>query len=687
MSPSNISNHKTVGTIRKNVVGARCQYSTPFGKREMVYADYTASGRCLKFLEEYMLDVVAPLYANTHTEASMTGAQTTRLREEARDIIGQSVNAPKKEYVVLFTGTGSTGAIDKLFRVLGLDLSVNSEKFQLAQIPENKRPVVFISHLEHHSNELIWRHSLARCIVINEDANGAPDLKHLEQELRRFKRQRVPLIGSFSAGSNVTGMQTPVRAITKLLHRHGAYAFFDYAGVGAYVDIDMQGNGADEAMDAIFLSPHKFVGGPGSAGVLVARRSLLERPFGSLADRPTVPGGGTVAFVTEHDQIYANDIESREDAGTPGILQCIRAGLAFKVKEMVGSKTIHELEKVHGAIAIKAWNKSPFISLVGCDRSGYFDIDKRVSIISFNVLSPVSAKTYNKMGIHMAITKDKQRANRLPLHYNFIITLLNDLYGIQARGGCSCAGPYSARLFGLCGEESKDAMKRMEYLASKGHTSFKPGWARLNFNYFISKEEAAFMVEAVEQIAVHGWKLLPQYVQDIHSGQFFHRSNKVTCPYSLSNAFSDIALNTGSAKQAVPICKTGDRLKSSYDQVLRSAMQIYKKAARNATSSKSSNDIADFTDRVPGSINNSDIWWLRPSEAAAELADSSPRKLLWRKKTPRSHAEQHLLKDTVSSSTATSSVTDDSSLASSLSDELDSFTAVRISDRTVEIEC
>lgn len=630
---------KLTSIIRLNVVGGRCQYSTPFGKREMVYADYTASGRCLKFLEDYMLNIVSPMYANTHTEASMTGAQTTRLREEARDIISQSVNAPKRDYVTLFTGTGSTGAIDKLFRILGLDISIYSKKWQLIEhIPENERPVVFVSHLEHHSNELIWRHSIARCIVIDEDSNGFPDLAHLERELRRFKIQNVPLIGSFSAGSNVTGIRTPVQVITKLLHRHGAYAFFDYAGVGAYVDIDVKGNGADEAMDAIFLSPHKFIGGPGAAGVLVARRKLLEQPFGIVADRPTLPGGGTVSFVDERGQIYVNDIESREDAGTPGILQCIRAGLVFKVKDLVGSKSIHELEKANGATAIQVWNASPSIALIGCDRGSYFQMDNRVSIISFNILSPVafSARKPSKFA-NQAIRKcndlatNSKQANSkilLPLHYNFVITLLNDLYGIQARGGCSCAGPYGLRLFAMDGESGNDVVEPMLYYSCEGIHSMKLGWARLNLNYFISKDEVAFIIRAVKQIAVHGWKLLPLYIQDIHSGQYFHRTKNVLCPYSLHDDFGDMALlnNTASSKQQkAPNCKAGERSKASYDRVLTSAMQIYRRAAKKRSSSSSK--LIDFKTVLPKNVNRGDIWWLLPSEADAELVAMSRKKV------------------------------------------------------------
>ena len=348
------SNSNSVDLIRSNVIGSRCIITTPFGKKEIVYADYTASGRALQFVEDYMVKVVAPMYANTHTEASATGAQTTHLREESRDFIREATNAPIDDYAVLFTGSGATGAIEKLFRALGLGIPEYAEKkwnISKRLITENQRPVVFVSHFEHHSNELIWRESIARCVVIREGHDGTPDLAHLESELLLYKQEKVPMIGSFSAGSNVTGIRAPVRSICKLLHQHGAYAFFDYAGVGAYVKIDIKGDGEDGAMDAAFFSPHKFIGGPGSSGLLIARHKLFHKAFDIETTMATTPGGGTIDYVTRTDRSYSKDIETREDAGTPGILQAIRTGLAFKVKEIVGTDTIERLEHMNCSMA------------------------------------------------------------------------------------------------------------------------------------------------------------------------------------------------------------------------------------------------------------------------------------------------------------------------------------------------
>lgn len=538
---SSTDTNDMIEALRSNVIGDRCKIKTPFGEKEIVYSDYTASGRSLQFVEDYMLDVVIPTYANTHTEASATGAQTTHLREEARDIIHDALNAPRDEYVVLFTGTGATGAIDKLFRVLGLGISEFSEKkWNLAKhIPEKERPIVFISHYEHHSNELMWRESVVRCIVIDEGNDGTPNLDHLERELVKYKDERVPMIGSFSAGSNVTGLRSPVRAIARLLHQYGAYAFFDYAGVGAYVNIDMKGSvdgNSDDSIDAAFFSPHKFIGGPGSSGVLVAKNKLFHKAFDIETTNPTTPGGGTIEFVWGGGQVYSSDIEYREDSGTPGILQSIRAGLAFKVKEMVGSDNIEKLEHRHTAFALSNWKENQNIALMGSDRLCFHLPARRVSIFSFNVLSPVPFNFFEDDSKKFAVShivkslnqyakighSESKVSDKIPLHFNFVITLLNDVYGIQGRSGCSCAGPYSERLFN---GRSLDRTAAEQYFKSvSAYPPFKYGWARVNLNYFITDDEAWFIVEAVKQIAQHGWKLLPFYTQDLESGQFIHHS-------------------------------------------------------------------------------------------------------------------------------------------------------------------
>ncbi len=646
---SSTSNNSTVANqavsiIRANIIGDRYTIETPFGPKEIVYADYTASGRSLQFIEDYMTKVVAPAYANTHTEASATGSQTTHLREEARDFIRTALNAPSDEYAVLFTGSGSTAAIEKMIQCLGIGIPEYADKkWNLSQhIPENERPVVFISHYEHHSNELPWRESIARCVVIKEEKDGSPDLKHLEKELIKYKTENVPMIGSFSAGSNVTGIKSPVKTICSLLHRYGAYAFVDYAGVGPYVKIDMKSesnDGEDSSIDAAFFSPHKFIGGPGSSGLLVARRKLFQNAFGVETTKAACPGGGTIDYVSRETHGYSENIEYREDSGTPGILQSIRAGLAFKVKEMVGCETIENLEHLHCALALTAWRSNPFVALMGADRVSYQFPTRRVSIFSFNLLSPVIVKpvsprstechigferTYSELiseslNRYARIGKVEPRSDSIPLHYNFVIALLNDVYGIQGRGGCSCAAPYGLDMFNISGSDPE--LMDHVYKLFKNVPGSKPGWARVNFNYFISKYEVAYIIEAVKQISKDGWKLLPLYVQDLSTGQFHHRSAKKTS-VTTGSLFSmeDITISDEKGlhiKFPKPKITQGQRDRSYYRHALAQAKKLYEKESKR--SRKRQRKIQDFTSELPPDLGEEDIWWLRPSQAEEYL--------------------------------------------------------------------
>lgn len=333
----------------------------------------------------------------------------------------------------------------------------------LEQIPEEQRPVVFHGPFEHHTNELWWRESIATVVAIEEDAAGRPDLAMLECELKKYEHRQTK-IGSFSAGSNVTGICSDTTALTELLHAHGALAFFDFAGTGAYVKIDMNPSpstqGADASMDAIFLSPHKFIGGPGSSGLLIARRSLFKNEV------PTCPGGGTVTYVSTEGQDYEDAIEAREDGGTPGILQAIKCGLAFKVKDYVGCDAIEQREQALGKAAIEAWSEHPSIHLMGSDRTGFFEYDKRVSIISFNISVPESFPKTSASKRFMRFS-----GGRLMLHPHFIIAVLNDMYGIQGRSGCSCTGPYGHRLFGLDDPGNPESLAIRDLALENGEVS------------------------------------------------------------------------------------------------------------------------------------------------------------------------------------------------------------------------
>jgi selenocysteine lyase/cysteine desulfurase len=451
--------------IRASVIGDDAVVDGPFGPRRLVYADYTASGRSLTFIEDFIRERVLPLYANTHTEASATGLHTTALREDARRVIHRAVNGGPDD-VVLFCGSGATGAVDKLIRLL--DLS------------KRDRPVVFVGPYEHHSNELPWRESIADVVTIREDADGRVDLNHLDHELARHADRGLKL-GSFSAASNVTGIITDVDGVATVLHRHGALSCWDYASAGPYLPIDMAGK------DAVFLSPHKFVGGPGTPGVLVVKRSLPRNPV------PSVPGGGTVLFVTPDSHTYHPDPEVREEGGTPAIVESIRAGLVFALKEAVGAEEIRRREHDFARRALASWGRNPNIEILGNP-----ELD-RLAIISLGLRHPP----------------------RL-VHSNLVITLLSDLFGIQARSGCFCAGPYIHRIYPV----DEPWSGGMHDEARRGHLGAKLGFVRVGFNYFISEPVFEYIVAAVHLLADHAWKLLPLYRFDPVTGLWRHSAHR-----------------------------------------------------------------------------------------------------------------------------------------------------------------
>jgi selenocysteine lyase/cysteine desulfurase len=479
------SNKETLfARIREGVIGKNTQINTPFGLRTLTYADYTASGRSLDFIEDAIRHNVLPLYANTHTEANATGQQTTAFREQARQKIREAVNASAED-LVIFCGSGATSAINTLISQLDLRQLSESEKSDIC---------IFIGPYEHHSNELPWRELGIEVVRIPESKDGGVCLATLEKQLQANQNKR--LIGSFSAASNVTGILCDQDAITILLHRYNALAFWDFAAAAPYVALNMNPT-ADQALakDAIFFSTHKFIGGPGTSGILVVKKAIITN------QKPSLIGGGTVSFVTPEDHTFLPIGERREEGGTPGILESIRTGLVFQLKQAVGDKTIEAREHELVQLIDKHWQKNPNI-----ERLGHADA-ARLSITAFRIKTDFGY-----------------------LHHGFVTALLNDVFGVQVRGGCSCAGPYGHQLLGIDKTESE----RIQEALRKGEKLVKPGWVRFNLNYFLDDAEAVFILDAIDFVAKHGTTLLPYYAYE-QSSDLWRFQGQSNTPKSLAD--------------------------------------------------------------------------------------------------------------------------------------------------------
>lgn len=474
--------------FRENIVGINATLTTPYGTKPLVYADWVASGRMYKPIETIIVERFGPLVANTHSESSDTGQIMTHSYHMSHQLIKEHVNAGEQD-VIITAGFGMTAVVNKLQRILGLktgepggglDLSCGlpAEKMQ----PGDDRPIVFVTHMEHHSNHTSWLETIADVVVLEPDANLRVDTGALERGLERFADRSVK-IGAFSAGSNVTGLFPPYRELARIMHRHGGIAFVDFAAAAPYLDIDMHPTGDPEGfLDGIYFSPHKFLGGPGASGVLVFNSSLYNRSV------PDHPGGGTVSWTSRWgERVYFSDIEAREDGGTPGFLQSIKTALAIQLKNEMGVQAMAVREHELLGRAFEGMAKIPGVHVLG-DTAG-----ERIGMIAFRVDG---------------------------LHHNLAVRLLNDRFGIQARGGCSCAGTYGHFLLDLTRNKSHQIADKIDH----GDLSSKPGWVRISLHPTMSDAELDYVIDAIGQMSEHNeWSQDYQY--DSHTNEFFHMSS------------------------------------------------------------------------------------------------------------------------------------------------------------------
>jgi selenocysteine lyase/cysteine desulfurase len=467
--------------FRKNILGIDATFDSPYGRQPVIYADWIASGRLYRPIEEKLCEQFGPMVGNTHSESSETGMRMTHAYHLAHKIIKDHVNADQDD-VIITCGSGMTGALAKFQRILGLRVPDRLTKY--VSIPEKERPVIFITHMEHHSNQTPWLESLADLVVLPPDDQLMVCPELLEEELEKYKDREVK-IGSFSACSNVTGIMPPYHELAKIMHRHGGYCFVDFAASAPYVDIDMHPEDPDAKLDAIFFSPHKFLGGPGSSGVLIFCKHLYKNRI------PDHPGGGTVAWTNPWgEHAYFDDIEMREDGGTPPFMQAIRAALAVRLKEKMGVDKIHAREKELIQQAIEGLTEIPGLHILG-DL-----INERIGVFSFYVEN---------------------------VHHNLLVRLLNDRFGIQVRGGCSCAGTYGHYLLNVDREMSREITSRID----AGDLSAKPGWVRLSLHPTMTTEELSGIISAIREVVANVDEWEKDYEYHPNANEYFHKTHRI----------------------------------------------------------------------------------------------------------------------------------------------------------------
>jgi selenocysteine lyase/cysteine desulfurase len=465
--------------FRKNTVGNEHRFVTPYGEQKLVYADWIASGRLYKPIEEKMCEVFGPMVGNTHSESSLTGTSMTLSYHEAQEIIKKHCNAGKDD-VIITAGSGMTSLICKFQRILGL--KVPEQLADFIKLSADLKPIVFVTHMEHHSNQTTWLETIADVVVIDPDDDGLVNVNNLREKISHYKNRKLK-IGAITAASNVTGIEPQYYELAKIMHQNGGYCFVDFACAAPYVKIDMHPEDPEEKLDAIFFSPHKFLGGPGTSGVLIFDSKLYKNKV------PDMPGGGTVDWTNPWGKHkFVSNIELREDGGTPAFLQTIKAALCIKLKEEMGVDNIRKREEELVKIALDGLHKIP-----------------KVHILAQN--------EYHRLGAISFYVED--------IHYNLIVKLLNDRYGIQVRGGCSCAGTYGHYLLHVDPTRSKMITDKID----QGDLSDKPGWVRMSIHPTMTGNELTLIIKAVEEIVNNISEWEKDYKYDKHKNEFYHMSS------------------------------------------------------------------------------------------------------------------------------------------------------------------
>ena len=466
--------------FRENIIGVNQEFISPFGPKKIIYTDWTASGRLYRPIEEKLINDFGPFVANTHTETTVSGTAMTMAYHHARNIIKKHVNASSDD-ILITSGTGMTGVINKFQRILGLKLPENLRAF--TNIPDEKRPIVFISHMEHHSNQTSWLETIAKVEVIPACEKGLPCIESFSLLLEKYKSCTLK-IASITSCSNVTGIETPYFQIAKMMHQNNGVCFVDFACSAPYVDINMHPEDPEAYLDAVFFSPHKFLGGPGTSGVLVFNKKLYKNMI------PDHPGGGTVSWTNpwgEHK--YLDNIEEREDGGTPGFLQVIKTALAIQLKEKMGVENI--LNREHELVDLvfeQLGNISNIKILASHHRN-------RLGVISFYIEG---------------------------MHFNLGVKLLNDRFGIQSRGGCSCAGTYGHYLLHVDQETSHLLTDKI----TSGDLIEKPGWIRMSMHPTTTNSEISFVCESIKALAENHQEWAEDYRYNNATNEFAHKDAK-----------------------------------------------------------------------------------------------------------------------------------------------------------------